>query len=890
MQISLRSQYPAKQLGLPGGPLELSWKVLGADTGQSQVAYEIQSAFDLEFTVGLEMIQAKSSDQQFIFAPHVPTESREVSFHRVRIEARDSNGAGGWSDWSPAISHEVGLLNADDFVGSAVGDDSNVDEPATLLRTSFNITKQVANARLYATAHGTYDVLINGQKVGDRILAPGWTPYQFRLLVDTHDVTHFLLEGENAFGALLADGWYRGKLGWENKNNSYGTKTSFLAQIEIEYTDGSTEVIATGENWKTATGGVRFASIYDGCTLDMTQAQVDWCKPGFDDSTWSPVLVREIDKTLLEPLAAAPVRVKAELDMNITQQADLVLLDAGQNISGWVRLKVDGKRGDKVVVRHAEILEPTVKGGQNNRLHVRALRSAKATDTYILGKDGIQELEPKHTFHGFQFADVVTEAKVISAVAVAITTDNQDRSTFKSSHKLLNKFISNVKWSQRDNFVSIPTDCPQRDERMGWTGDAQAFIYAANTLVDSDAFMRSWLKDMTLEQRADGNISIVVPNILDLQNGGPTMFTEHATAGWGDAATVIPWALYQSYGDVQVLRNQLGTMRRWVDYFAGMREGELFPPIMQLGDWLDPDAPVDQPWMAKTSSHFMANAYLAYSAKLLAKAERVVGEPEMASKYQAISDEVNAAIWKELASAAMQTTTGCSILLEFEIAPQSERAQIADQLAAIVQKDGGRISTGFLGTPVILDALSRNGKWQEAYQMLLREKPLSWLFPITMGATTIWERWDAIAADGTISTGKMEDSEAADPDDHSMISFNHYAYGAVLDWIHRNVLGLELSSPGYKAVLVSPKPVQGIDSCKGSIETGYGRLAIDWQLSESGDFHAKLKVPFGVEAQIDLPVRSESVITVNGNQTQNGSNLQHGDYQLSVSDAQVITL
>lgn len=875
-------------MGLPGGLIELSWKVTGAAAGESQLAYEVQSALDAEFTVGVEMNQAKSPASQFVAAPHVATKSREISFHRVRIETGTSAGSSGWSEWSPVITHETGILSGEEFIGLGIGDNSKVEEPATLLRTKFNLTKEVARARLYATAHGTYDVMINGQKVGDHILAPGWTAYQHRLLVDTHDVTHFLLDGENAFGVLLTDGWYRGKLGWENKRDSYGTATAFLGQIEIEYTDGSTEVIVTDETWKTSTGGVRFASIYDGTTMDMTLAQIDWCKPGFDDLAWSPVVVHEFDKSVLEPLAQAPIRVKQEFEMKQNKQADRVLLDAGQNISGWVRLKVEGKRGDKVVVRHAEILEPSVKGGVGDRLHVRALRSAKATDTYILGKDGLQELQPKHTFHGFQFADVVTEAKVVSATAIAITSDNADRSSFKSSHKQLNKFISNVKWSQRDNFVSIPTDCPQRDERMGWTGDAQAFIYAANTLVDDDAFMRSWLRDMTLEQRTDGNISIVVPNILDLQAGSQTMFTEHAMAGWGDAATVVPWALYQSFGDLEVLRTQLGTMRRWVDYYASLREGELFPPIMQLGDWLDPDAPVDQPWLAKTSSQFMANAYLGYSARLLAKAERLVGEPAMAEKYQSICDAVNAAIWNELAEAAMQTTTGCSILLEFEIAPQSERAVIAEKLAEIVRADNGRISTGFLGTPEILDALSSNGKMQEAYLMLLREEPLSWLFPLKMGATTIWERWDAIAADGTISTGKMEDDDAANPDDHSMISFNHYAYGAVLDWIHRNVLGLELTSPGYQTVVIAPKPATEIDACKGWIETGYGKLAIDWQVDAAKNFTATLTVPFGITAELKLPGSANSALTLNGSPVANGSSVTQGEYKIQMSSAEVI--
>lgn len=876
ISISLSSQYPKNQLGFPGGLVELSWKVAGAAESDSQISYEIQSALDAEFTSGVEMTQVRSSDSQFVAAPLVPKASREVSFHRVRIETQS-----GWSDWSSVLRHEVGLLSGEELIGVAIGDDSVAEDPATLVRTTFNVTKPVAKARLYATAHGTFDVLVNGQKVGDHILAPGWTPYQVRLLVETHDVTHYILDGENAFGALLADGWYRGKMGWEDKRNSYGTKTSFLGQIEIEYEDGTTEVIATGSDWKTGTGGVRFASIYDGTTMDMTMAQAGWCKPGFDDSAWAPVTVHEFDKSVLEPLSGPPVRVKEEMNMTVKQQADRVLLDAGQNISGWVRLKVDGKKGDTIVIRHAEILEA------GEKLHTRALRSAKATDTYVLGKDGVQELEPKQTFHGFQFADVVTDAKVLSATAIAITSDNADRSSFKSSHKLLDKFISNVKWSQRDNFVSIPTDCPQRDERLGWTGDAQAFIYAANTLVDDDAFMRSWLRDMALEQRADGNIGIVIPNILDLQNGGPNMFTEHASTGWGDAATIIPWALYQSFGDKDVLRAQLPSMRKWVDYIFGMRDGELFPQMMQLGDWLDPDAPEDQPWMAKTSSNFMANAYLGHSAKLLAKAERLVGEASLAEKYQVLSDGIYAATWREQGQAAMESTTGCSTLLEFEIAPQENRAEIVEKLAALVRADNGRISTGFLGTPLILDALSRNGKWQEAYLMLLREEPRSWLFPLKMGATTIWERWEAIAEDGTISTGGLSDEAAADPNNHSMISFNHYAYGAVLDWIHRNVLGLSLAAPGYQQVNVAPKPNTKIDACKGAIETGYGSLAIDWKL-EAGNLNATLTVPFGVEANLDLPVTADSVITINGAAAQNGSKLTHGKHTIQVSAAAVI--
>lgn len=880
MKIELRSQYPAKQIGLPGGQLELSWKVSGAKAGETQIAYEIQSALDSEFTSGLLSDQSKSGESQYIRAPHAPSVSREISFHRVRIETQS-----GWSDWSDALVHETGLLNGEELIGHAIGDESKATDAPPLLRTTFNVTKPVAKARLYATAHGTYDVMINGAKSGDHILAPGWTPYQYRLLIDSHDVTNHLVEGENAFGVLLTDGWYRGKMSFFNMLNNYGEHTSFLGQIEIDYEDGTREVIASDSNWKTATGGVRFASIYDGTTMDMTQAQPAWCKPGFDDSAWGPVSLRKIDKSLLEPLSAPPVRVKAELPMTLRQEADRVNLDGPQNISGWVRLTVDGKRGDKVVVRHAEILLP------NKTLHTAPLRAAKATETYILGKDGVQDLEPKHTFHGFQFADVVTDAKVIKAVAIAITSDNEDRGQFKSSHQLLNKLHSNVLWSLYDNYVSIPTDCPQRDERLGWTGDAQAFIYAANTLVDENAFFRSWMKDLWLEQKNQkGKVPMVIPDILDLQhhrlpNGNP--FPDDGVAGWGDAAVVIPWAQYQSFGDKEILRNQLESMRAWVEYFSSQRVDNVFPEgVRQLGDWLDPDAPEDKPAQSKVSGRFVASAYIAQSARLMAKTEELVGTPENAAKYHKLADDVADATWKLLGAEARKTTTGSSLALEFRICPDSEREAVAEGLAELVRKDKGAISTGFLGTPVIMDAMSQNGHFEEAYSMLLREEIRSWLYPITVGATTIWERWEAIKPDGNPATGGLEGhAEGSEP---SMISFNHYAYGAVIDWVYRNVLGLTSTSPAYRSVSISPRPTKSIEWAKGSIETGFGEFGIDWKLDGS-KLHAKVNVPFGVQAKLDLPISEGSTILVNGTQKQNGEDLGHGVYDIDVTHAHVVS-
>jgi len=879
VQISLRSQYPTGQLGLPAGTLELSFKVSGAIKGEAQLAYEIQSALSPDFITGQVSTTVKTASSQFVKAPHVPRASREVSYHRVRIETQS-----GWSAFSNTLVHETGLIQGGDMVAVAIGDQGVAPSAPALLRTSFVVTKPVARARLYATAHGTFDAQLNGKKVGDHILAPGWTPYQFRVLVETHDLTDQIVQGENVLGAVLADGWYRGKMSFLNMFNNYGDHTSFLAQLEIEYQDGSSEIIATDDTWKTATGSLRAASIYDGSDEDFSQTVTGWSDAGFDDSNWAAVTVREFNKNLLDPMSAPPVRIKAELPMPVVQREDRVFLDSGQNISGWVRLQVDGKAGDTVVIRHAEIVLP------DGTLHTAPLRAARATDTYILAKSGIQTLEPQQTFHGFQYSDVVTEAKVISATAIAITSDNQDRSTFESSHSLLNKLHNNVLWSLRDNYLSIPTDCPQRDERLGWTGDAQAFTYAANTLIDSNAFFRSWLKDMRLEQLPNGRITDVIPDILSMQfkklpNGSP--FPMDGIAGWGDASVVIPWAQYLSYGDKELLITQLDSMRGWVDFFSAKRVDNVFPEgIMQLGDWLDPDAPEDRPGDSKVSPRFVASAYISHSARLLAKIEALVGTPENEAKYQKLGDEVATATWNLLGDDARLTTTGCAMALQFELCPAEQREAVADGLAQIVRNDNGWISTGFLGTPLILDALSQNGQAAEAYLMLLRTEIRSWLYPITVGATTIWERWEAIAPDGTPTTGGSEGHmEGSEP---SMISFNHYAYGAVVDWIYRNVVGLSLSSPGYRELVVAPLLTKGIDWANGTIETGYGPLGLSWKLATDQTLTGTLTVPFGATAKLQLPASDTSNLTVNGQPTSNGALLNHGDYQFELTKARIL--
>ena len=579
----------------------------------------------------------------------------------------------------------------------------------------------------------------------------------------------------------------------------------------------------------------------------------------FDDTSWTRASVIETDLARFEPRSAPPVRVVAELDMARTERQGAVQFDAGQNIAGWVRLVVRGSAGDRVVVRHAEILEPS------GDLHTAALRTAKATDEYILGSDGEHVLEPRFTFHGFQHAEVRGAAEVVSATAVAISSDLPARSTFRSSSAALDRFHSNVFWSQRDNFVSVPTDCPQRDERLGWTGDAQAFAATASTLMDAESFWRSWLRDLEIDQTDEGGVPSVVPDIIrfdDMRMGeGPV--DNMGRAGWADAATIVPLAVYDSTGSDEVLRQQLRSMRRWVEHLrrrAG--DGVVLPTEpFQYGDWLDPDAPGARPWQAKVSSDYVANAFYVHSARLLARAERLVGDAAKADEADALAGRVAAATWDRWGAEAVTSQTGAALALEFGIAPDAERAAIADGLAANVRAERGRISTGFLGTPLVLFALSHNGHLDEAYLMLLRREAPSWLYQVDRGATTVWERWDAILPDGSIHSGDMD--AGSSESGGSMLSFNHYAYGAVIDWVYRTVAGLAPDEAGYRTTRIAPRPAAGLDQAAASIDTAYGRIAIDWRV-EAEVFRATVELPFGVTGVLDLPVTPDSLVEVDG--------------------------
>ena len=506
-------------------------------------------------------------------------------------------------------------------------------------------------------------------------------------------------------GGVLGDGWYRGRLGWNPGKDRchYGNELGLLAQLEITHADGTTITVVTDDSWSAATGSIRSADIYDGCTIDLRDEPDGWKLAGFDASSWGSAHVVPIDLDVIEPWISAPIRAIQRFDVQLSEAPNgATRVDVGQNIAGYLEITVRGAAGTVVTTHHAEVVEP------DGSLHLRALRTAKASDRFVLADSNQVTLVPAFTFHGFRYADITTDAEILNVVAVAISSDLPARSSFSSSHAGLNQFESNVRWSQRDNFVGLPTDCPQRDERLGWTGDAQAFAATANVLFDSHQFWLNWFRDLSLDQTDDGVPSVVPDVVLDDE-------ARTGRAGWADAATVAPWAAYEAYGSTAALEQQIDSMVRWVATLTSKRRADgLLGGEFQFGDWLDPDAPSDEPWRAKCDGDFLANAFFAHSARLTARAAAVLGLPSVATEHEQLADEIAELTWTRWRDHALESQTGCAVAVELAIAPVGEQPAIASTLAALVREADGAVSTGFLGTPLVLPALSRFGHFDEA--------------------------------------------------------------------------------------------------------------------------------------------------------------------------------
>ncbi|MGO4236190.1 family 78 glycoside hydrolase catalytic domain [Pseudarthrobacter sp. YAF2] len=717
---------------------------------------------------------------------------------------------------------------------------------APLLRKEFALEEgrgAVVKATLRATALGVYEAFINGSPVGPDVLSPGWSSYEWRLRYRSYDVT-CLLTPTSVLGVELGNGWYRGRLAWHGLSNLYGSELGFFGQLDIEFADGHIQTIASDSSWQAGPSATTFNDLYDGQTIDARRRQKGWADPGFGPGTdWTGVRELAFDAArLAEPVGPPVVRAGVVRPVEIfTSPSGKTLVDFGQNLVGWLRFTVQGEAGQAITVRHAEVLE-------DGELGVRPLRSAKATDMFILS-GGEDSFEPTKTFHGFRYAEItgwpgdLTEGDL---EAVVVHSDLERTGTFECSNELVNQLHRNIVWGLRGNFLDLPTDCPQRDERLGWTGDIAVFAPTAAYLYDVKGFLQDWLLDLAVEQQAaDGLVPITVPDILKYCPQPPEFPSPESSALWSEASVWVPWALWEAYGDLSVLRNQYASMASHTGRVEGLLSANgLWDSGFQFGDWLDPDAAPDQPWAAKADTGVVATACLYRTARLTAQAAGLLGKHDDEAYFEALAARVRTAFAEHYVAADGTVSSDCTtvyaLAIAFDVLLTPELREFAgNRLAELVRDNNYRVSTGFAGTPFITHALTDTGHVDEAYRLLLEEGCPSWLYPVTMGATTVWERWDSMLPDGTINPGEMT-------------SFNHYALGAVADWMHKAIGGIRPLEPGYARVLIQPQPGEGISWAKTSLKTPHGMVRVEWTLDGDG-FRLEVTVPAGVAADVVLP-------------------------------------
>lgn len=857
----LKCEYKTNPLGIDVAHPRLSWELRSAKQGVLQTAYQVRAASSevkLKSGKDLRWDSGKIPGDASLHISYggAALTSRQRIYWQVKVWDNNQKS----SDWSAVASWEMGLLDPSEWKAAWITPDVNEDpkksEPSPYIRKDFTISKPVASARVYVTSLGLYELQLNGKKVGDEVFTPGWTSYNKRLQYQVYDVTSQLTNGANAVGAILGDGWYRGHIGWGTDNrNRYGDKLALLLQLEVTYQDGSKESIITDPSWKSSTASIISSDIYQGELYDARLEPTGWSSAGFAASNWKQVKVLEHTKNTLVASEGEPVKKIQELvpkKLWTTPKGEKVF-DLGQNMVGWVRLKVKGNKGEKVTITFAEVLD------KEGNFYTDNLRGAKNTDVYILKGEGEEIFEPHFTFHGFRYIQVQDYPGTLttsSVTGIVIHSAMEPTGTFSCSDPLITQLQQNIQWGQKGNFLDVPTDCPQRDERLGWTGDAQAFAPTASFNFNVASFFTKWLKDMAADQMKNGAVPDVVPDILDFK-GEPGMFGKKigwaASTGWADAAIIIPWTVYRSYGDVRILEQQYPSMKAWVGYMQN-RAGDkyLWTGDGHYGDWLSFNSDDSSYPGAYTEKDMIASAYFAYSSKLLSQIATVLGKKDDAKMYMDLSEKIKAAFNKEYVTSTgrlvSNTQTAYSLVLAFDLLPETLRPTAAQYLADDVRKFG-HITTGFLGTPIICKVLTQTGNNDVAYFLLNRKQYPSWLYPVTAGATTIWERWDAQRPDGSFQ-------------DVGMNSFNHYAYGAIGDWLYKVVAGINIDPevPGYKKIIFHPQPGGGLTQAQAAIETMYGKVSSGWTLA-NGQFTYKITVPSNTTATVILEHAAD--LTVN---------------------------
>jgi len=751
--------------------------------------------------------------------------------------------------WKPAAV--VAELN-DQRLGGAPGP---ISYPAALLRREFSVSKPVRQARLYVTALGNYRVFIDGRRVGESVLTPGFTDFRKRVLYQTYDVTGLVENGKNAIGAMLGDGWYASGLTWAGRRY-FPFPTRLLAQLEIEFADGSRQRVATDELWKASESPILRSEIYAGEVYDARLEQPGWAEAGFDDAKWAPAVVSKAPEIEVSNQSDVPVRVAITLPpKNISSPAPGVyVFDMGQNMVGWVTLRARGDAGTLVRLRFAEILKP------DGNIYRQNLRNADAEDLYYLRGGGQEETyTPYFTFHGFRYVEVTgypgKPALAALTGEVATSTAGEPTGRLETSSKLLNEMWSIGIWGQRGNFLSVPTDCPQRDERLGWMGDAGVFWRTGSYNFDVEAFSHKWMQDVADAQTAEGAFTNISPDLLEGLGsvGAP---------GWGDAGVIVPYTTWLQYGDAEIVREHWNAMERWMDFIAGqnpdfLRKKGVGP---DFGDWLAPDP--------NTPKDLVGTAYWALIAGMMSQMAQALGKEDDAKRFavlvNSIRDAFEKAYLRPNGEVAGNTQTAYVLALHVDLAPKSLEPALLDHLVQNIASRGGHLSTGFLGTPFLLFTLADHGRSDVAYRLLFNTTYPSWGYMLAKGATTWWERWNG------------------DTGDPAMNSYNHYAFGSVVAWIYRAVAGIDTSvaGPGFHEIVIRPHLDARLTWARGEYDSAYGRIVTDWRGTPSGPFTLNVTIPANTTAKVYLPAIANAHVTEDGKPI--APEREAGDYRVEI--------
>ncbi len=874
--IDLRCEYHTNPLGLGEPKPRLSWKLSATTAGArnlKQAAYQIRAASSADNLTNdkadiWDSGKVASDSSTFIPFAGPALKSGQQVFWNVSVWDQDGKPSAA----SDTATWEMGLLNRTDWtgqwIGSTVAGGKYQESPASMVRKDFLLPgKSIATARLYATALGFYEFHINGQRVGSDQLTPGWTDYKHRVQYQAYDVTPLLKSGDNAIGSWLADGWYCGFIGNIETRQFYGDATRLLAQLHITFTDGSTQIIPTDGTWKTSTGPIVSADMMMGQHYDARLEHTGWDAPGFDASKWSAATI--FPDTGI-PIVATPGPTVRETELvhpiSIKRTGEhwgqhVHLLDFGQNLVGRIRLTIrNAKPGQTLRFRHAEVLDKLSTGN----LYTTNLRSAKNIDSYTPRGGDVETIDPQFTFHGFRYAEILGNPSETIAtedvVAVVIHSDYQSSGSFECSEPLVNQLQKNIRWGWRGNSVDIPTDCPQRNERLGWTGDAQAFIRTAAFNYDVAGFFAKWTQDLRDAQSPFGAYPSIVPDTSPPGLKQSSSFSGDGGPAWADAGIICPWTMWACYGDVRLVEQHYESMVKFLDYlvsaaseFGGIRSHPEWKGWHGYGDWLSQDAGPGH-IMGLTPKDLIGTAFIVYDARLLAQIARALGKESDAVRFEKIATDTTAVFQRRYVSpdglVVGGTQTSYVLALHFDLLPEASRQTAVEWLVRDIKSRGTKLATGFVGTPYLNHVLSRFGKLDVAYGLLMQKNWPSWLYAVTQGATTIWERWDGWTHDKGFQ-------------DAGMNSFNHYAYGAVGDWLYQVVAGIELdvNKPGYKHILLKPQPVAGgpFTNAKASIDTWHGKIESGWEL-DGNKLTYRITVPPNTTAKVIVPGTNVKVV------------------------------